>query len=227
MSELMSSSDIENVLSSIRRLVTEDLRPRSAAATPESAAEADTGSAARVQGHTSAGRLLLTPALRVVQPAPQRADTPAQRPPIDGVLSLIGARVSPPPSGFEAETGDAFDAAAEAGSPRSVAAVSVAQPLATAGSDKAKAAASPGPDSAPEPASAPRQQTTAASAEDDGDEADVAAPVVDLDEGILRELIRDVLREELQGPMGERITRNIRKLVRAEMARAVTLRNVD
>gem|GEM_PF-4247016 len=34
-------------------------------------------------------------------------------------------------------------------------------------------------------------------------------------------LVRDVLREELQGRLGERITRNIRKLVRAEIARVV------
>jgi hypothetical protein len=33
--------------------------------------------------------------------------------------------------------------------------------------------------------------------------------------------VRDVLREELQGRMGERITRNIRKLVRAEIVRVM------
>jgi hypothetical protein len=33
--------------------------------------------------------------------------------------------------------------------------------------------------------------------------------------------VRDVLREELQGRLGERITRNIRKLVRAEIARVM------
>ena len=41
------------------------------------------------------------------------------------------------------------------------------------------------------------------------------------DEDVLRELVRDMLREELAGKMGERITRNIRKLVRAEIARAL------
>ena len=47
-----------------------------------------------------------------------------------------------------------------------------------------------------------------------------------LDEGLLRDLIRDVLREELQGELGERITRNVRKLVRAELARALAARDL-
>lgn len=51
------------------------------------------------------------------------------------------------------------------------------------------------------------------------DEAD--DPDLPVDEAMLREIVRDVLREELQGRLGERITRNIRKLVRAEIARAM------
>ena len=47
-----------------------------------------------------------------------------------------------------------------------------------------------------------------------------------IDEMLLRDLIRDVLREELQGELGERITRNVRKLVRAELARALTARDL-
>lgn len=47
-----------------------------------------------------------------------------------------------------------------------------------------------------------------------------------LDEDLLRDLIRDVLHEELQGELGERITRNVRKLVRAELARALTDRDL-
>jgi hypothetical protein len=46
------------------------------------------------------------------------------------------------------------------------------------------------------------------------------------DDAQLRDLIRDVLREELQGDLGQRITRNIRKLVRAELARALTVRDL-
>ena len=47
-----------------------------------------------------------------------------------------------------------------------------------------------------------------------------------IDERLLRDLVRDVLREELQGELGERITRNVRKMVRAELARALTARDL-
>ncbi|MFY1706422.1 hypothetical protein [Tritonibacter scottomollicae] len=42
-----------------------------------------------------------------------------------------------------------------------------------------------------------------------------------LDEDALRALVSDIVREELQGPLGERITRNVRKLVRREIQRAL------
>ncbi len=48
-----------------------------------------------------------------------------------------------------------------------------------------------------------------------------------IDEAVLRDLVRDLIREELSGSLGERITRNVRKLVRAEINRAITARNLD
>ncbi|UWQ76046.1 hypothetical protein [Leisingera sp. M658] len=42
-----------------------------------------------------------------------------------------------------------------------------------------------------------------------------------LDEDSLRDLVASIVREELQGPLGERITRNVRKLVRREIHRAL------
>lgn len=47
------------------------------------------------------------------------------------------------------------------------------------------------------------------------------------DEAVLRDLVRDLIREELQGSLGERITRNVRKLVRAEVARALSLHDFE
>jgi hypothetical protein len=47
------------------------------------------------------------------------------------------------------------------------------------------------------------------------------------DEEMLRNLVRDIIREELQGALGERITRNVRKLVRAEIARALAVRDFE
>ncbi|MDT8856197.1 hypothetical protein RNZ50_14445 [Paracoccaceae bacterium Fryx2] len=48
-----------------------------------------------------------------------------------------------------------------------------------------------------------------------------------LDEEMLRDLVRDIIREELQGALGERITRNVRKLVRAEINRSLASRDFD
>lgn len=48
-----------------------------------------------------------------------------------------------------------------------------------------------------------------------------------LDEAGLRDLVADIVREELQGGLGERITRNVRKLVRAEIQRAFAARDLD
>jgi hypothetical protein len=48
-----------------------------------------------------------------------------------------------------------------------------------------------------------------------------------LDEESLRDLIAEIVREELQGALGERITRNVRKLVRREIHRALTSQDFD
>ncbi|KAF0676777.1 hypothetical protein [Profundibacterium mesophilum] len=48
-----------------------------------------------------------------------------------------------------------------------------------------------------------------------------------LDEDMLREMVAEIVRQELQGALGERITRNVRKLVRREIMRAVSIREFD
>ncbi|MBY5972884.1 hypothetical protein KUV28_11025 [Ferrimonas balearica] len=52
--------------------------------------------------------------------------------------------------------------------------------------------------------------------QDDADDGSVT-----VDEEALRELVSEILRQELQGALGERITRNVRKLVRREIQRAL------
>ncbi|MEX5563164.1 hypothetical protein SM764_07060 [Pseudophaeobacter sp. 1A16562] len=47
-----------------------------------------------------------------------------------------------------------------------------------------------------------------------------------LDEESLRELVAEIVREELQGALGERITRNVRKLVRREIHRALAAQDL-
>lgn len=46
-------------------------------------------------------------------------------------------------------------------------------------------------------------------------------PAAEIDEAMLREMVADIVRQELQGALGERITRNVRKLVRREIHRAL------
>ena len=48
-----------------------------------------------------------------------------------------------------------------------------------------------------------------------------------VDEEFLRDIVSEIVREELQGDLGERITRNVRKLVRREIHRALASRDFD
>ena len=67
------------------------------------------------------------------------------------------------------------------------------------------------------------------------DEEDVSAAAVGLadfdedvlDEDALRDMVTEIVREELSGELGERITRNVRKLVRREIHRALMTREFD
>ncbi|MEJ6479588.1 MAG: hypothetical protein QNL92_13010 [Octadecabacter sp.] len=48
-----------------------------------------------------------------------------------------------------------------------------------------------------------------------------------MDEDMLRDLVTDIVRQELQGTMGERITRNVRKLVRREIHRILSSQDFE
>jgi len=48
-----------------------------------------------------------------------------------------------------------------------------------------------------------------------------------IDEDMLRELVSDIVRQELQGVLGERITRNVRKLVRREIHRMLVSQELE
>ncbi len=48
-----------------------------------------------------------------------------------------------------------------------------------------------------------------------------------LDEDALRPLVADLIRKELSGALGERITGSVRKLVRQEIQRAITVRRLE
>ncbi len=64
-------------------------------------------------------------------------------------------------------------------------------------------------------------------AETQPQQPDRGQPATPLNEETLRPIVRQLLREELQGEMGERITRNVRKLVRQEIQRALAAIDVE
>ena len=68
---------------------------------------------------------------------------------------------------------------------------------------------------------------TGAEAEATPEPAPLAADESLIDEETLRELVADIVRQELQGALGERITRNVRKLVRREIHRALTTQELE
>jgi hypothetical protein len=219
MSDRMSNADIEDVLSSIRRLVSDDLRPGhvpAAAAPPVQASP-----------RPAVPRLVLTSALRV-PPEPQRAPAPAASDevamdiPRDALadrlaeLEMLMASQSPQ---FEDEIAPpAADIPPQFGAqdvPDMAHAGLAADPVPEAPYIDADPAVAP---EAVMPEQADHAFATLADPEDQA--------TLLHDEDVLRALIRDVLREELQGVMGERVTRNLRKLIRAEIARALTARGI-
>ena len=231
MADGMTKGEIEDVLSSIRRLVSDGNRPLFRAAPRPFAREAE--------------KLILTPALRV-QPAGDRAapsrfvlreEPQADRPTLGTVVTAIAAAVPREVAEWEPETGDAFAAAQD----RAPWTDDLPPPAAPApgDADLLVEAIRPRPDAA---APAPEAPVWEDEVEDDGWEVEEADAALDyasaapphapeaaeapppVDAAILAEMIRTILREELRGPLGERITGSLRKLVRAEVARALTLR---
>ena len=204
MSQPRDPSEIEDVLAAIRRLVREEHAPA-----PSTAVAAD-----------DREKLLLTPALRVTGAEPGDADAP-ERPErrdtgADDVLFLhrpVWTPDGPPPRAAEAPEA-ASDDALEA---------EIAQLEALAGMERgadtradASAASGTGPDATPDDAASAQSSDPASRAPAGGL----------LDEAALREIVRDIVREELQGAAGERVARTLQDLVRDEIRRALAERDL-
>ncbi len=294
MSEPMSSGEIEDVLSSIRRLVSEDLRP---AARSASAEAADATAPQTAAPRPAADKLLLTPALRVVREEPDAP--PATGPEYAGpeadpetkpdrgveaagestfhsvrtgaaaeAVAALGAAMGR--DAVQDEAGDETDTrwteapfhhvedACDGGALHPLEAADVWDTLPESAAADVIEAEDWVPEDDPEPTEAELfhqadeavvlDQPEAGMADGrswaDAAEAEVlrelsedaaAETVFDrmetvdavYDEELLRDLVRDIIREELQGALGERITRNVRKLVRAEIARALAVRDFE
>ena len=263
MSEAMSSVEIEDVLSSIRRLVSQDLRPGQHSLVAAALQADKTDIKPQVTD-----KLILTPAFRVVTqaaPTPPSAPPPPASPlprlhlgaePVTRVVaSTLERAVEAQSTEWESEVGDPpllqadmpwtdavwstptaevvqFPSAA----PLSAAEISPASwaqvDPETVDADLADATPTT-PIIEPDRLWADRAEAEAVAALDASEPAamDPSAPATDnadpqpadlqLDEQVLREMVRDMILAELQGDLGERMTRNIRKLVRAEIARAM------
>lgn len=123
--------------------------------------------------------------------------------------------------------------------------LSVPEPLAMAWEDDVELDATGAPIPAskkPEPKPAPLRQAeapveAASYTDEDAFEEEDAPEIQDdikalggeeyFDEEMLRDLVGEIVRAELQGALGERITRNVRKLVRREIHRALTSQELE
>lgn len=280
MTDRMTNIQIEDVLSSIRRLVSDEHRIAQPAQAPAPAAglepvprlvltpafrvpadarppSAATGPAASEPESSAAQSTGDVPdavsasAIAVVAPARRDPDEESADPPLEVRIAELEALLAAEPQhGFEPDEGEAFDMAApmpwdvsedddEGVQPprkprvhRTESAEDV--PEARFFDDTTEAvelvqADGPAPDfsTEPDPGAAPATLAWTLRAPlmpepEDDDKLDPAEAEAEA----LRELVREVLREELQGEIGARVTRNLRKLVRAELARALAARGI-
>lgn len=245
MADSMTSRDIEDVLSSIRRLVSEETRTPQR---PEASGRAPPA---------PADKLVLTPDFRVpdvvVAPVEDVAEDEAR----DAWAgeSGLGARIAV----LEAAVAQRADEWEPDGSEEAPATFMHHVPHQADAETDHGAEPDPTDDALPEAAPMPADpQDWQPEAAEAAPEPDVAAEVAEspeplewqdephvsmppphpaaeveealfeddggddlLDEEVLRDMIREIIRQELQGTLGERITRNVRKLVRAEINRAM------
>ena len=224
MPDPVKNAEIEDVLSSIRRLVADD-----------APAPMEPPAAPKAEG---AEKLVLTPALRI-QPQESKVDEPAKADAAptddweevtleDRIAELEAAVASSDeeyePDGSEVEASapamdlsafedDTFELSPEHAVAPEPEAEAVAEPeVAEMGDDPVEEAEE-------EPAEA-----TSEASEDNVFEDDLSEV---FDEEMLRDLVSEFVRKELQGELGERITRNVRKLVRREINRALAARDFD
>lgn len=274
MSDPVTNVEIEDVLSSIRRLVTEDNRPT------------ETPPQAQPETHETSEKLVLTPAFRVEEPAAkhdepveQTADvTPENAEPVtqetraewsesastqpediaddfgdhrdtDWIVedapetvpqtndletkiaaleAAVGAQVD---EDWEEETGEESpeelnsdanweDVEAAFGQKDTMPEPELVEPaVEDAEVDVAQFVHTEPQDTVQDVQSDQAPQMGAAS-DDTFDGLETESEYVD--EEALRDLVLEIVREELQGAMGERITRNVRKLVRREIHRILS-----
>ncbi|MEM9579598.1 MAG: hypothetical protein AAF891_02845 [Pseudomonadota bacterium] len=154
---------------------------------------------------------------------------------IEDKIAALEALIGPSDAGFEAETSESREHIAKV--------TRLPWPTDTRDVPTADAADLPDPAKASQSADIDAQSAAfdaghAAAVQDINDEIvhvaattlpqdldSEAAPLID--EDVLRDMVAEIVRQELQGPLGERITRNVRKLVRREIYRAMAANELD
>lgn len=235
MSDPVTNADIEDVLAQVRRLVLQE-GPRETSRDAQPAPRP-----IPLHPPRAPARLVLTPAQRVGEDAEGEAEAPGA----PGAPVLV---LSPALSGGGARAGEARgieDAVEDAGretwawEPDGSEEPDWTPGWTLGGGAEDGAEAAPpvfrhrsraaAPAAAPPVAEPPAASRARDARSDPGLQPDARmapAPVVEaLDEDRLRalvtEVVREVVRAELQGELGERVTRNLRKLVRREVFRVL------
>lgn len=243
MSEAMTNREIEDVLSSIRRLVAQESRPQAPA--DQSPAPPQPGPAAfqhrpafpHPPARQPAERLVLTAAQRVTEPDAAASTAPQDRPeaqdlpapqPEPSIQDRPGmARSELEATISELESALAFPSVLTPLHEQARSAV-VAQtePEAAAGD----AAAGAGLDASARAYSAEVPATQEPAAASPPAEVSAPPPSEDdhalIDEDELAEMISRLVRAELRGQLGEKITLQVRKLVRAEVTKLLDERKL-
>ena len=213
MSDPVANVEVEDVLSSIRRLVSEDSRPSIKTATSVT---------------LSADRLVLTPALRVEDH--QDEDVAAVEPTIQA-WSEFGAGPEDQDAMLVDRSENDSDATTGVYEPEYAEDVQDHYERPQEETHEVPEAPSMksddvGSDSDAYNAEGDNAKTVEVDVEPQ--QAVFSQPVDKLlDENALRDIVRETVREELQGALGERITRNVRKLVRREIHRALAAQELE
>lgn len=241
MSRPAVSADSEDILSSLRRLLAE--RPasyKSAAPVAETTVSAGESPEAR-DGLPPVECLVLTEALRIHPPEAESDDAVEGEPATRRLHLGAPLAVAAGGGGNTSDDQDGDNEKGAAGTEEDTASAEQTEPLTddmaetdqTVAEDFGKQAE--GNDTSADTTEEAEQMTQQAWAKarelDDREPEDIlraeAAEERILDEGALREIVAQAVREELMGELGERITRNVKKLVRREIQRALAERAFD
>lgn len=206
MSDSAYQGDESDVLASVRRLVTPEGDRRTLRASAPGSG-------------TSTEKLLLTPALRVNDEDPDREENrsgelisdvePGPTEPgwsLEDRIAELEAAVGAVPDEWEPDGSEQPDEE----TPREF--IFKHRPLSLAGFEVERA----------DP-----QEQGAQAASSAANESDISGGEARIDEEALCDLVAEIVRQELQGELGQRMTRNIRKLVRREIHRALLSRDLD